>query len=159
VPVVPGIKDPLKDHEEAKKIAEKIGYPVLLKARAGGGGKGMRKVTKPRRSNRPSGWRPPKRRPPSKTRPFMEKYVEKPHHIEVQLLGDRHGNVVALGERECSVQRRHQKIIEEARRPTSRGTRKEALEAAEALAARRSTRMPARWSSWSTRTRISTFWK
>ncbi|HEX5037019.1 MAG TPA: acetyl-CoA carboxylase biotin carboxylase subunit [bacterium] len=135
VPVVPGIKDPLKDHEEAKKIAEKIGYPVLLKARAGGGGKGMRKVTKPGEiesafrlasSEAASSFKDPAL--------YMEKYVEEPHHIEVQLLGDRHGNVVALGERECSVQRRHQKIIEEAPSPyITDATRKKLLEAAEAL--------------------------
>jgi acetyl-CoA carboxylase biotin carboxylase subunit len=135
VPVVPGIKDPLKDHEEAKKIAEKIGYPVLLKARAGGGGKGMRKVTKPEEvesafrlasSEAASSFKDPAL--------YMEKYVEEPHHIEVQLLGDRHGNVVALGERECSVQRRHQKIIEEAPSPyITDATRKKLLEAAETL--------------------------
>lgn len=118
VPTVPGIKDPLKDAEEAKGIAEKIAYPVLLKARSGGGGKGMRKVHKPEEmetafrlasSEAASSFKDPVL--------FMEKYVEEPHHIEIQILGDRHGNVVALGERECSAQRRHQKVIEESPSP------------------------------------------
>ncbi|HSA59008.1 MAG TPA: acetyl-CoA carboxylase biotin carboxylase subunit [bacterium] len=132
VPVVPGIKDPLKDAAEARKIADKIGYPVLLKARAGGGGKGMRKVQKPEEiesafrlasSEAASSFKDPAL--------YIEKYVEEPHHIEVQILGDRHGNVVALGERECSVQRRHQKIIEESPSPyITSETRKKLLEAA-----------------------------
>ncbi len=118
VPVVPGIKDPLKDASEAKKIAEKFGYPVLLKARAGGGGKGMRKVTKPEEME--TAFRLASAEAASSFKDpalYLEKYVEEPHHIEVQILGDRHGNVVALGERECSVQRRHQKIIEESPSP------------------------------------------
>lgn len=135
VPVVPGIKDPLKDAEEAKGIAQKIGYPILLKARAGGGGKGMRKVTKVEEME--SAFRLASSEAASSFKDpalFMEKYVEEPHHIEVQLLGDRHGNVVALGERECSVQRRHQKIIEESPSPyITQETRKKLLEAAEAL--------------------------
>jgi len=135
VPVVPGIKDTLKDAEEAKGIAQKIGYPVLLKARAGGGGKGMRKVAKPEEME--SAFRLASSEAASSFKDpalYMEKYVEEPHHIEVQLLGDRHGNVVALGERECSVQRRHQKIIEESPSPyITEATRKKLLEAAVAL--------------------------
>ncbi len=132
VPTVPGIKDPLSDASEAKKVAEKFGYPVLLKARAGGGGKGMRKVTKPEEmetafrlasSEAASSFKDPAL--------YLEKYVEEPHHIEIQILGDRHGNVVALGERECSVQRRHQKIIEESPSPyIKESTRKKLMEAA-----------------------------
>ncbi len=132
VPTVPGIKDPLKDAEEAKGIAQKIGYPVLLKARSGGGGKGMRKVHKPEEmetafrlasSEAASSFKDPVL--------FMEKYVEEPHHIEIQILGDRHGNVVALGERECSAQRRHQKVIEESPSPYVKdSTRQKLLEAA-----------------------------
>lgn len=135
VPTVPGIKDPLKDAEEAKGVAQKFGYPVLLKARAGGGGKGMRKVTKPEEmetafrlasSEAASSFKDPAL--------YLEKYVEQPHHIEIQILGDRHGHVVALGERECSVQRRHQKIIEESPSPYVKdATRKKLLEAAVAL--------------------------
>lgn len=132
VPTVPGIKDPLTDAQEAKKVAEKFGYPVLLKARAGGGGKGMRKVAKPEEmetafrlasSEAASSFKDPAL--------YLEKYVEEPHHIEIQILGDRHGNVVALGERECSVQRRHQKIIEESPSPyIKESTRKKLMEAA-----------------------------
>ncbi len=135
VPTVPGLKEPLADAEKAKGHASKFGYPVLLKARAGGGGKGMRKVTKPEEmeaafrlasSEAASSFKDPAL--------YLEKYVEEPHHVEVQILGDRHGNVVALGERECSVQRRHQKIIEESPSPyITEATRKKLLEAAVVL--------------------------
>ncbi len=135
VPTVPGIKEPLKDAAEAKKVAEKFGYPVLLKARAGGGGKGMRKVTKPEEVE--SAFRMASSEAASSFKDpalYLEKYVEEPHHVEVQILGDRSGNVVALGERECSVQRRHQKIIEESPSPfVTEATRKKLLEAAVVL--------------------------
>lgn len=132
VPTVPGIKDPLQDAEEAKKVAVKFGYPILLKARAGGGGKGMRKVAKPEEME--SAFRLASSEAASSFKDpalYLEKYVEEPHHIEIQILGDRHGNVVALGERECSVQRRHQKIIEESPSPyVKESTRKKLMEAA-----------------------------
>lgn len=132
VPTVPGMNDPLKSAEQAKPLAQKFGYPVLLKARSGGGGKGMRKVEKPEEMETAF------RLASSEARSsfnddvlFMEKYVEGPHHVEVQILGDRKGNVVALGERECSVQRRHQKIIEESPSPfITVETRKKLLDAA-----------------------------
>lgn len=132
VPTVPGMQDPLKDPEEAKVIAQKVGYPILLKARAGGGGKGMRKVEKPEdmasafqmaSSEAASSFKDPVL--------FLEKYIEEPHHVEVQILGDRYGKVIALGERECSAQRRHQKIIEESPSPfITESTRKKLLAAA-----------------------------
>ena len=135
VPTVPGIKEPLKDADEAKKHAEKFGYPILLKARSGGGGKGMRKVGKPEEME--SAFRLASSEAASSFKDpalYLEKYVEEPHHVEVQILGDRFGNVVALGERECSIQRRHQKIIEESPSPfITEATRKKLLDAAVAL--------------------------
>lgn len=134
VPIVPGIQEPLKGAEEAKAVAQKFGYPVLLKARAGGGGKGMRKVLGPEEME--AAFRLASSEAASSFKDaalYLEKYVEEPHHVEVQILGDGE-NVVALGERECSVQRRHQKIIEETPSPfITEGTRKKLLEAAVVL--------------------------
>jgi propionyl-CoA carboxylase alpha chain len=118
VSTVPGYTDIIKDSEHALEIARSIGYPVMLKASAGGGGKGMRvawndaecvdgfeRATNEARSSF------------GDDRVFVEKYIEEPRHIEIQVLGDGHGNIVYLGERECSLQRRHQKVIEEAPSP------------------------------------------
>ena len=132
VPTVPGMNDPLDSPDQAKKLAETFGYPVLLKARSGGGGKGMRKVEKPEEME--SAYQMAASEAKSSFNDdalFMEKYVIGPHHVEVQILGDRQGNVIALGERECSVQRRHQKVIEESPSPyITPETRKKLLEAA-----------------------------
>jgi acetyl-CoA carboxylase biotin carboxylase subunit len=132
VPIVPGMDEPLKSADEARKIAEKFGYPVLLKARAGGGGKGMRKVAKPDEID--SAYRLASSEAEQSFKDpalYLEKYIEEPHHVEIQILGDRAGNVIALGERECSIQRRHQKIIEEAPSPfITEATRKKLMEAA-----------------------------
>lgn len=115
IPLVPGIDSAVKDIEEAKKVAEKIGFPVLIKASAGGGGKGMRIVHSAEEfseqlklavSEAVSSF--------GDGSVFIERYVSSPRHIEIQVLGDKHGNMVYLFERECSVQRRHQKVIEEA---------------------------------------------
>ncbi len=115
VPMVPGTEDPVNDPEEARIIAERTGYPILIKASAGGGGKGMRVVNDPdeleeqmrlAKSEALSAF--------SNDDVFIEKYVAAPRHIEIQILGDQHGNYVYLFERECSIQRRHQKLIEEA---------------------------------------------
>ncbi len=115
VPLVPGTQEALRDVAEAKKIAKTIGYPVLVKASAGGGGKGMRVVEKE------SDFEESIRMAQSEALAsfgddavFIEKFVGSPKHIEIQILGDQHGNVVYLFERECSIQRRHQKLIEEA---------------------------------------------
>jgi acetyl-CoA carboxylase biotin carboxylase subunit len=115
VPLVPGTQEALRDIVEAKKIANEIGYPVLVKASAGGGGKGMRIV------NSADEFEEAIRMAQSEALAsfgddavFIEKYVGSPKHIEIQLLGDQHGNVVYLFERECSIQRRHQKLVEEA---------------------------------------------
>ncbi len=114
VPVVPGSDGPVDDEARALEIAEAIGYPVMVKAASGGGGKGMRIARDPEdlanailiaRAEAESAFGDPT--------VYLEKYLEAPRHVEVQLLGDRHGNVVHLGERDCSVQRRHQKLIEE----------------------------------------------
>ncbi len=118
VPTVPGTNDPIEKPEEAQALAQRMGYPVLLKAVAGGGGKGMRLV------NNDAEFQAAFRDASSEAMNafgnpsvFLEKYLEKPRHIEIQILADAHGRVVSLGERECSVQRRHQKVIEEAPSP------------------------------------------
>ncbi len=115
VPMVPGTKEAVKEIAEAKVIAGQIGYPVLIKASAGGGGKGMRVVEKE------SEFEEQIKMAQSEAKSafgddavFIEKYVGSPRHIEFQILGDTHGNIVHLFERECSIQRRHQKLVEEA---------------------------------------------
>ena len=116
VPVVPGLKEPIPEGGEAaaKEFALGIGYPIMLKAAAGGGGKGMRLVTDPREFD--SALATAKREAMGAfgdNRVYIEKAVTRPHHIEIQVFADTHGNAIWLGERECSVQRRHQKVVEE----------------------------------------------
>jgi acetyl-CoA carboxylase biotin carboxylase subunit len=114
VPVVPGTTEPLQDAKEAEKIAKKFGYPVLLKAAAGGGGKGMRVVSEPKElSAALDAARREAKAAFGDDAVYLEKFVTRPRHVEIQILADSHGNVLSLGERECSVQRRHQKMIEE----------------------------------------------
>ena len=115
VPVLPGTAAPLPDPVEARREAKRIGYPVLLKAVAGGGGKGMRLVRA--EADVEEAFQAARRealKAFGDGSMYIEKYLERPRHIEIQVLADRHGRVVALGERECSIQRRHQKLIEEA---------------------------------------------
>ncbi len=118
VPIVPGSPGPIKTKEEALKTAKKIGYPVIIKAAAGGGGKGMRichndislvsnLMIAQQEAEANFG----------NASVYMEKYIEHPRHIEIQLIGDRFGHLVYLGERDCSIQRRHQKLLEEAPSP------------------------------------------
>jgi acetyl-CoA carboxylase biotin carboxylase subunit len=118
VPVVPGTVEPVADAAEAGKVARTIGYPVLLKAAAGGGGRGMRVV---RRLEELEGAFSAATGEAQKAfgdgRVYLEKYLEGPRHVEIQVLADTHGRVVHLGERECSIQRRHQKLIEESPSP------------------------------------------
>ncbi len=115
VPVVPGTTEPLRDAAEAAAIAERFGYPILLKAAAGGGGKGMRVV---RNADELSPSLDAARRESKSAfgddAVYVEKYIAGPRHVEIQVLGDAHGTMLHLGERECSIQRRHQKMIEEA---------------------------------------------
>jgi acetyl-CoA carboxylase, biotin carboxylase subunit len=118
VPTVPGTNDPIEKPEEARALAHSMGYPALLKAVAGGGGKGMRLVTCD--ADFASAWRDASSEALNAfgdARLYLEKYLVKPRHVEIQILADIHGRVVSLGERECSVQRRHQKVIEEAPSP------------------------------------------
>jgi len=118
VPTVPGTLEPIEKPDEAQIFAQGMGYPVLLKAVAGGGGKGMRLVNKD--SEFAAAWRDASSEALNAfgdARLYLEKYLIHPRHIEIQILADAHGRVVSLGERECSVQRRHQKVIEEAPSP------------------------------------------
>jgi acetyl-CoA carboxylase, biotin carboxylase subunit len=115
VPIVPGTTEPIDSVDNGKRIANEIGYPVLLKASAGGGGKGMRKISS--ESEFDSAFESTKRealKAFADDSVYIEKYLENPKHIEVQVIADKHGNYRHLFERECSIQRRHQKIIEEA---------------------------------------------
>ena len=118
VPVVPGSEEPATNLEHARELARQIGYPVLLKAAAGGGGKGMRRVDA--ESELEAAIRDASseaERAFHSSEVYIEKVIEQPRHIEIQIVGDVHGNLVHLGERECSLQRRHQKIIEECPSP------------------------------------------
>ncbi len=118
VPLVPGMKENLRNEKHCQEWADKIGYPLMLKAAAGGGGKGMRKVDGPDKLM--DAFRATKSEALKSFNDdavYMERYIENPRHIEIQILGDKHGNMIHVGERECSIQRRHQKLIEEAPSP------------------------------------------
>nr|HMP29955.1 acetyl-CoA carboxylase biotin carboxylase subunit [Saprospiraceae bacterium] len=118
VPVIPGSDGLLKDRKEAVKLAKSIGYPVIMKATAGGGGKGMRVVWK--EEDLEDNWNKAKQESKAafgNDGLYMEKFIEEPRHIEFQVLGDQHGNVIHLSERDCSIQRRHQKLLEESPSP------------------------------------------
>jgi len=118
VPILPGSDGPIESEDKAIKIAKDIGYPVIIKATAGGGGRGMRVVKHP--SELPHAFKTAQREAEAAFGVgdvYIEKYVESPRHIEFQVLGDQHGAVVHLGERECSIQRRHQKLVEESPSP------------------------------------------
>ena len=118
VAVVPGYADPIAELGDAMRVASEIGYPVMIKAAAGGGGKGMRVAhDEASLSEGLERARSEARSSFGDDRMFLEKYVEQPRHIEIQVLGDRHGHLIHLGERECSIQRRHQKVIEESPSP------------------------------------------
>jgi acetyl-CoA carboxylase biotin carboxylase subunit len=118
VPRVPGALEPIVELPEAERIARETGFPVMLKAVAGGGGKGMRRVESA--AELPAAWRDAASEAQNAFgdgRLYLEKFLDRPRHIEVQVFGDMHGRVAYLGERECSVQRRHQKVIEESPSP------------------------------------------
>ena len=136
VNTIPGWNDVIDSPEQAVKIAQDIGYPVMIKASAGGGGKGLRVAWNDKEAFEGfGGCRNEARNSFGDDRVFIEKFIEEPRHIEIQVLGDSHGNCVYLWERECSIQRRHQKVIEEAPSPfISEATRKAMGEQAVALA-------------------------
>jgi acetyl-CoA carboxylase biotin carboxylase subunit len=118
VPVVPGSDGVVSDIKEAKRIAEEIGYPIIIKATAGGGGRGMRIVRES--SEIENAWKTAGNEAESAfgdASVYMEKYLEEPRHVEIQVVGDMFGNVVHFGERDCSIQRRHQKLVEESPSP------------------------------------------
>jgi len=118
VNTIPGVNEAIETPEKAVEIAKSIGYPVMIKASAGGGGKGLRVAYNDKEAHEGfTSCRNEARNSFGDDRVFIEKFVEEPRHIEIQLLGDAHGNVVFLNERECSIQRRHQKVIEEAPSP------------------------------------------
>ena len=118
VPVVPGSKEPVFESEDGKKIADEIGYPVIVKASSGGGGKGMRIVEQDADFEKLFNLAQIESvNAFNDNTMYVEKYIKNPKHIEVQILGDSHGNVVHLGERDCSIQRNHQKMIEESPSP------------------------------------------
>ena len=136
VPVVPGSDASIADLDTAKRQADHIGYPLLLKASAGGGGRGMRAVNGPSElESRLAAAGTEAEAAFSDSRIYMERYFPRVHHVEVQVFGDRHGNHVHLGERDCSAQRRHQKLVEESPSPVlSPALRNEICEAAVRLA-------------------------
>ena len=118
VPVVPGGEGLLQNIEQAKSIAKDIGYPVILKATAGGGGKGMRLVWEESEMERAYNTAKAEAAASFKNDGiYMEKFVEEPRHIEIQIAGDQFGTVCHLSERDCSIQRRHQKLVEESPSP------------------------------------------
>jgi acetyl-CoA carboxylase biotin carboxylase subunit len=118
VPIVPGTDQGIDKYEDARAIAARIGYPVLLKAAAGGGGKGMRRVDNERElKSAMLAASSEAERAFGSGEVYLEKLIERPRHIEIQILGDEHGNLIHLGERECSLQRRHQKVLEESPSP------------------------------------------
>jgi len=136
VPVVPGLLEPVASAERAEEAARALGFPVLLKATAGGGGKGMRVVGEASELARAFDAATREARAAfGDGSIYLERLVERPRHIEIQVLGDAHGNVVHLGERECSIQRRHQKLIEEAPSCVLNAEQREAMGAAAVAAA------------------------
>ncbi|MDP2105194.1 MAG: biotin carboxylase N-terminal domain-containing protein, partial [Desulfobulbaceae bacterium] len=118
IPVVPGHNEAVSDLEEIETIVAAIGYPIIFKPAAGGGGRGMRVVTASSELATSLGLaKSETKKAFGDDRIFLERYITSPRHIEIQIIADQHGNVVSLGERECSIQRRHQKVIEEAPSP------------------------------------------
>lgn len=128
VPLVPGSVGAVDDLNEAAKVADRIGYPVLVKAAAGGGGRGMKVASSA--DGLEEAWRLARAEARSafgNDAVYIEKYLDKPRHIELQVMADSHGNVVHFGERDCSLQRRHQKVLEEAGSPALTGAERDAL--------------------------------
>jgi len=138
VPVIPGSEGILSSAAEAREMADEMGYPVILKATAGGGGRGMRVVARPEDVAMFYGMAQAESGTAfGNDGLYLEKYIENPRHIEVQLIGDAHGNVFSLGERECSIQRRHQKLLEESPSPVVTEAQRQAMGAAAVAGAKR----------------------
>jgi len=128
VPVLPGTEQPMSDPSDLKREADRIGFPVALKAAAGGGGKGMRRVNAAGEFDQALRLTQGEARNAfGDDRIYLERWLEKPRHIEIQLLGDSKGHVISLGERDCSIQRRHQKLVEESPSPALDEERRRAL--------------------------------
>ena len=162
LPMLPGSPGPITDLAEAEAIAQEIGYPVLLKAAAGGGGRGMRVVLRP--DELLKAYQTASREAEAAFRQWRDVHGEvpaRPRHVEVQLLGDRHGNLIHLGERECSVQRKYQKILEET--PTVALTEQAARghlgRRPERVPQRSTTTRPEPWSSSLMATGTTTSWR
>ena len=137
VPVIPGSDGPVNTFEEAIKIANEIGFPIILKASAGGGGRGMRVVnSQEEMENAFLSAQNEAEKAFSNKEVYLEKFIVNPHHVEVQILGDQHGNIIHLGERDCSIQRRHQKLIEETPSPAINSETREKICEAAILAAK-----------------------
>ncbi|MDQ3854821.1 MAG: acetyl-CoA carboxylase biotin carboxylase subunit, partial [Chloroflexota bacterium] len=137
VPVVPGIEEPLTSTDRAARVAREIGYPVLLKAVAGGGGRGMRVVRGPEELEHVFAVASAEAEAAfSDGRMYLEKFLDRPRHIEVQVIGDRQGRIIELGERDCSIQRRQQKLIEESPAPQLSGKVRDAIRRAALRGAR-----------------------
>lgn len=137
VPVIPGSEGILTDLEEAKTVATRIGYPILLKATAGGGGKGMRRVDS--EDELENAWNSARAEAGAafgNPEVYLEKYILEPRHIEIQVIGDQYGNVSHLSERDCTIQRRHQKLVEECPSPVLSKQTREAMGNAAVLAAK-----------------------
>jgi acetyl-CoA carboxylase biotin carboxylase subunit len=138
VPLVPGSEGALPDLETARAVAEAVGYPVLIKAAAGGGGRGMKVAFVPEELD--DAWRIARteaRTAFGNDEVYLEKYLDRPRHIELQIMADSHGNVVHFGERDCSLQRRHQKLLEEAGSPALTGKQRDAIGATATAALRK----------------------
>jgi acetyl-CoA carboxylase biotin carboxylase subunit len=138
VPLVPGSDGALPDLEAARAVAAAVGYPVLIKAAAGGGGRGMKVALTPDELD--EAWRVARaeaRAAFGNDEVYLEKYLDRPRHIELQIMADSHGNVVHFGERDCSLQRRHQKLLEEAGSPALTGAQRDAIGATATAALRK----------------------
>src|SRR5437870_5139163 len=118
VPIVPGVTEPVESADEVRRLGDELGWPIAIKASAGGGGKGLKVVRSPDEAER--AYESARREGEayfSDATVYVERYIEDPRHVEVQVLADSHGNVVHLGERDCTIQRRHQKLVEETPSP------------------------------------------
>ena len=159
VPIVPGSLEPLADLAEAERAADEIGFPLILKAAGGGGGIGMARVTAPRELAGAFSTAGRRAQAAFGTAAlYVERYLERPRHVEVQVFGDGRGTIVHLHERECSIQRRHQKLIEESPAPRLPAEHAGGASPPPRCGGRRPSAIPtpAPWSSWSTRAGAST---